>query len=157
MAPTTKTIRPAPAKHLATRNIPAVPPPVCNFLQPVPLLFSFFLFFFFLFFFFSLIFLPVSGRVKSRIPGPVKDRERKEVFALIVWTAPGLHGCGGDTEDDGVSQYPTPDAADASDAEPEEDQGETEKAQGVAFNPDLFVRRLAAAGEGLFLSRGEFR
>lgn len=66
------------------------------------------------------------------------------------------HGCGSGRGDVSAG-YPTPESAGASDAEPEEGQGETEKTKGVGFNPDMLVRRLAPGREGVFLLCGKFR
>lgn len=66
------------------------------------------------------------------------------------------HGCGSGRGDVSAG-YPTPESADASDAEPEEGQGETEKTKGVAFDPDMLVRRLAPGRDGVLLLSGTFR
>lgn len=67
-----------------------------------------------------------------------------------------LHGCGSGRGDVSAG-HRTPESAGASDAEPEEGQGETEKTKGVGFNPDMLVRRLAPCGQGVFLLNGKFR
>lgn len=85
-----------------------------------------------------------------------QSRELNEVasFFFVYFGAP--HGCDSGREDDSVG-YPTPESADASDAEPAEGESQTEKTKGVGFNPNMLVRRLASGREGVFLLSGKFR
>lgn len=91
---------------------------------------------------------PLIRRDEQQLSGELQE------FASPRQTSADLHGCDSGGRDASAGH---PSEEQTTDAEPEKGESEAEEAKGVGFHPDLLVRRLAAARQGAFLLRGEFR